>query len=67
MRWRHCKEDDNREFMVHRNWPIEQPSMSRVVEMLEGSSDSLQIPPKPYLSSPPRSPLGSFTVMLSLQ
>ncbi|GFZ16058.1 receptor serine/threonine kinase-like protein [Actinidia rufa] len=35
--------------------PLHRPSMSRVVEMLEGSLDSLQIPPKPYLSSPSRS------------
>ena len=45
------------------NWP----PMSRVVEMLEGSLDSLQIPPKPFLSSPPRSSLDSSTVMVSLQ
>ncbi|CAL5421605.1 unnamed protein product [Camellia sinensis] len=35
------------------------PSMNRVVEMLEGSLESLRIPPKPYLSSPPRSPPNS--------
>ncbi|KAG6759600.1 hypothetical protein POTOM_036084 [Populus tomentosa] len=35
------------------------PPMSRVVEMLQGSLESLPIPPKPYLSSPPRSPHGS--------
>ncbi|KAI3453053.1 hypothetical protein Pfo_009716 [Paulownia fortunei] len=34
--------------------PKDRPSMSRVVEMLEGKLESLQIPPKPYLSSPPR-------------
>nr|XP_048317887.1 LEAF RUST 10 DISEASE-RESISTANCE LOCUS RECEPTOR-LIKE PROTEIN KINASE-like 2.1 isoform X2 [Ziziphus jujuba var. spinosa] len=28
------------------------PAMSRVIEMLEGSLDSLQLPPKPILSSP---------------
>jgi serine/threonine protein kinase len=47
--------------------PSNRPPMSRVVEMLEGSLDSLQIPPKPFLSSPPRSPLDSSTVMVSLQ
>ncbi|GMY18424.1 LEAF RUST 10 DISEASE-RESISTANCE LOCUS RECEPTOR-LIKE PROTEIN KINASE-like 2.4 [Fagus crenata] len=47
--------------------PSNRPPMSRVVEMLEGSLDSLQIPPKPFLSSPPRSPLDSSTVMASLQ
>ena len=34
--------------------PSNRPSMSRVVEMLEGSLNSLQIPPKPFLFSPPR-------------
>ncbi|XP_047333551.1 LEAF RUST 10 DISEASE-RESISTANCE LOCUS RECEPTOR-LIKE PROTEIN KINASE-like 2.3 [Impatiens glandulifera] len=32
--------------------PNQRPSMSRVVEMLEGSLDSLHVPPKPYLSTP---------------
>ncbi|KAK0575329.1 hypothetical protein LWI29_037355 [Acer saccharum] len=32
--------------------PSSRPAMSRVVEMLEGSLDSLQFPPKPFLSSP---------------
>ncbi|KAK0600167.1 hypothetical protein LWI29_012405 [Acer saccharum] len=31
--------------------PSSRPAMSRVVEMLEGSLDSLQFPPKPFLSS----------------
>ncbi|KAK2635214.1 hypothetical protein Ddye_030006 [Dipteronia dyeriana] len=31
--------------------PSSRPAMNRVVEMLEGSLDSLQIPPKPFLSS----------------
>ncbi|GMP83405.1 hypothetical protein CsSME_00037330 [Camellia sinensis var. sinensis] len=39
--------------------PSHRPSMNRVVEMLEGSLESLRIPPKPYLSSPPRSPPNS--------
>uniref|UniRef100_A0A2N9ETB2 Protein kinase domain-containing protein n=1 Tax=Fagus sylvatica TaxID=28930 RepID=A0A2N9ETB2_FAGSY len=43
------------------------PPMSRVVEMLEGSLDSLQIPPKPFLFSPPISPVDSSTVMGSSQ
>ncbi|KAL2233404.1 LEAF RUST 10 DISEASE-RESISTANCE LOCUS RECEPTOR-LIKE PROTEIN KINASE-like 2.1 isoform X3 [Sesamum indicum] len=34
--------------------PKDRPSMSRVVEMLDGRVESLQVPPKPYLSSPPR-------------
>ncbi|KAI8539062.1 hypothetical protein RHMOL_Rhmol09G0152200 [Rhododendron molle] len=37
--------------------PSHRPSMSRVVEMLEGRLESLQIPPKPFLSSPSRSPV----------
>ena len=36
--------------------PSDRPSMSNVIEMLEGSLESLQIPPKPYLFSPSRSP-----------
>ncbi|XP_017970430.1 PREDICTED: rust resistance kinase Lr10 [Theobroma cacao] len=34
--------------------PSNRPQMSRVLEMLEGSLESLSIPPKPFLSSPPR-------------
>ncbi|KAI8539064.1 hypothetical protein RHMOL_Rhmol09G0152400 [Rhododendron molle] len=41
--------------------PSHRPSMSRVVEMFEGSTESLQIPPKPYLSSPSRAPADSST------
>ncbi|PRQ44754.1 putative glycerophosphodiester phosphodiesterase, protein kinase RLK-Pelle-LRK10L-2 family [Rosa chinensis] len=33
--------------------PSNRPAMKQVIEMLEGSVDCLQIPPKPYLSSPP--------------
>jgi serine/threonine protein kinase len=36
--------------------PSHRPAMSKVVDMMEGSLESLQIPPKPCLSSPPRSP-----------
>ncbi|XP_024169985.1 LEAF RUST 10 DISEASE-RESISTANCE LOCUS RECEPTOR-LIKE PROTEIN KINASE-like 2.1 isoform X2 [Rosa chinensis] len=32
--------------------PSDRPSMSKVIEMLEGSTEALQIPPKPVLSSP---------------
>ncbi|XP_047259589.1 PR5-like receptor kinase [Capsicum annuum] len=31
--------------------PSNRPSMTKVVEMLEGNLDSMQIPPKPYLYS----------------
>ncbi|KAM3693496.1 hypothetical protein ACJW31_08G171700 [Castanea mollissima] len=37
--------------------PTNRPPMSRVVDMLEGSLNSLQIPPNPFLASPPRSPI----------
>ncbi|MCL7022740.1 hypothetical protein MKW94_015534 [Papaver nudicaule] len=35
--------------------PLSRPSMSKVLEMLEGSVETLKLPPKPFLSSPPRS------------
>ncbi|KAJ6860185.1 hypothetical protein NC651_036516 [Populus alba x Populus x berolinensis] len=41
--------------------PSNRPPMSRVVEMLQGSPESLPIPPRPILSSPPRSPRGSIS------
>ncbi|XP_039040495.1 LEAF RUST 10 DISEASE-RESISTANCE LOCUS RECEPTOR-LIKE PROTEIN KINASE-like 2.1 [Hibiscus syriacus] len=45
--------------------PIDRPPMSRVIKMLEGSVEVLQIPPKPYLSSPSRSPVDSTFLTLS--
>ncbi|KAA8529116.1 hypothetical protein F0562_034085 [Nyssa sinensis] len=41
--------------------PSNRPAMSSVVDMLKGSLESLQIPPKPFLSSPPRPPPDSST------
>ncbi|KAH7841534.1 hypothetical protein Vadar_031192 [Vaccinium darrowii] len=41
--------------------PSHRPSMSTVEEMLEGTAESLQIPPKPFLSSPSRPPMDSST------
>ncbi|XP_052723156.1 PR5-like receptor kinase [Vigna angularis] len=35
--------------------PSDRPTMSRVVEMLEGNMNSLEMPPKPLFSSPSRS------------
>ncbi|XP_021763602.1 LEAF RUST 10 DISEASE-RESISTANCE LOCUS RECEPTOR-LIKE PROTEIN KINASE-like 2.5 [Chenopodium quinoa] len=35
--------------------PSSRPSISRAVEMLEGDIESLQIPPIPFMSSPPKS------------
>ncbi|KAF4360785.1 hypothetical protein F8388_015108 [Cannabis sativa] len=48
------EEDDNSKLVTN---PSNRPIMSRVIEMLEGSVDSLEIPPKPFLYSPSRSPL----------
>ncbi|XP_028768289.1 rust resistance kinase Lr10-like [Neltuma alba] len=39
--------------------PSNRPMMSKVVEMLEGRVETLQVPPKPYLSSPSTSPRSS--------
>ncbi|XP_023876447.1 rust resistance kinase Lr10-like [Quercus suber] len=38
--------------------PSDRPSMNKVVEMLEGEVECLQIPSKPFLSSSPRRPIG---------
>ncbi|KAF3340662.1 putative receptor-like protein kinase [Carex littledalei] len=38
--------------------PANRPSMNRVVEMLDKSLDELEMPPKPYLCSPPH-----FTIL----
>ncbi|ESR55847.1 hypothetical protein CICLE_v10019355mg [Citrus x clementina] len=45
--------------------PSYRPAMNKVIDMLQGSIEALQIPPKPFLSSPPRlSSMGSsFTSM----
>nr|XP_048328556.1 LEAF RUST 10 DISEASE-RESISTANCE LOCUS RECEPTOR-LIKE PROTEIN KINASE-like 2.4 [Ziziphus jujuba var. spinosa] len=39
--------------------PSDRPPMSKVVDMLESNLQSVQIPPKPFLSSPARSTLQS--------
>jgi hypothetical protein len=41
--------------------PANRPSMNRVVEMLEKSLDHLEMPPKPYLCSPPHCTILSYT------
>ncbi|CAL9031612.1 unnamed protein product [Prunus brigantina] len=46
--------------------PPDRPSMSRVIEMLEGSIEALQIPPKPFLTSPIRTPAESESSTFSL-
>ncbi|KAK4479897.1 hypothetical protein RD792_015441 [Penstemon davidsonii] len=57
------KEDDgcgfSRKMIIVGLWciqtdPKNRPAISGVLEMLEGNVELLQIPPKPYLSSPPR-------------
>ncbi|KAH0668644.1 hypothetical protein KY289_023137 [Solanum tuberosum] len=45
--------------------PSNRPSMSKVVEMLEGKLASLQMPPKPYLYSPSRSEVDSSITELT--
>ncbi|KAI3451782.1 hypothetical protein Pfo_008447 [Paulownia fortunei] len=51
------KEETERKMLLVGLWciqtaPSDRPSMTKVVEMLEGSLQSIQIPPKPFLSSP---------------
>ncbi|KAM6589084.1 hypothetical protein CsatA_011689 [Cannabis sativa] len=41
--------------------PSSRPAMSRVIEMLEGSLESLQVPPKPFLCSSPSLPSSSLS------
>lgn len=43
----------------------DRPSMGKVIEMLEGSLQSLQFPPKPVMHSPVRSPQDSSTTSQS--
>ncbi|KAL3525480.1 hypothetical protein ACH5RR_013852 [Cinchona calisaya] len=52
------EEENSRKMILVGLWciqtnPADRPSMSKVVEMLEGSLEHLQIPPKPFLDSPP--------------
>ncbi|XP_058765629.1 LEAF RUST 10 DISEASE-RESISTANCE LOCUS RECEPTOR-LIKE PROTEIN KINASE-like 2.4 [Vicia villosa] len=44
--------------------PSNRPSMHKVVEMLEGSLQGLEMPPKPFLSSPSVSPTNSSSEIL---
>ncbi|RWR82063.1 LEAF RUST 10 DISEASE-RESISTANCE LOCUS RECEPTOR-LIKE PROTEIN KINASE-like protein 2.4 isoform X2 [Cinnamomum micranthum f. kanehirae] len=55
-----AEEDIGRKMVLVGLWCIQtdptiRPSMTRVVEMLEGGLGSLEMPPKPYLCSPSRS------------
>jgi len=40
-------------------FPYDRPTMRRVIDMLESSINSLEMPPKPLFSSPTRSISGS--------
>ncbi|KAH9778772.1 hypothetical protein KPL71_007455 [Citrus sinensis] len=42
--------------------PYDRPPMNEVIEMLQGSTEALQIPPTPFLSSPPRASIDSSTL-----
>ncbi|KAF5479920.1 hypothetical protein F2P56_000702 [Juglans regia] len=56
------EEDTIKKLLIVSLWciqtnPSDRPSMAKVIEMLEGTSLlSLQLPPKPFLDSPTRSP-----------
>ncbi|KAI7986074.1 LEAF RUST 10 DISEASE-RESISTANCE LOCUS RECEPTOR-LIKE PROTEIN KINASE-like 2.1 [Camellia lanceoleosa] len=45
--------------------PSDRPAINNVIEMLEGNLESLQIPPEPFLSSPSRTPIASYTIQIS--
>ncbi|KAF7819895.1 LEAF RUST 10 DISEASE-RESISTANCE LOCUS RECEPTOR-LIKE PROTEIN KINASE-like 2.1 [Senna tora] len=47
--------------------PAHRPTISRVIEMLEGGMEVLEMPPKPILSSPSRSTPESFSTLSSFQ
>ena len=67
------KEDEGsaRQMIIVSLWciqtdPSDRPSMSKVVDMLEGSLDFLQMPPKPFLSPLPRTLVDSSTTTILL-
>nr|GEW19814.1 protein kinase-like domain-containing protein [Tanacetum cinerariifolium] len=41
--------------------PKQRPAINEVIEMLEGSTEVLEVPPKPYFCTPPRSPASTFS------
>ncbi|GLU18243.1 hypothetical protein SLE2022_345520 [Rubroshorea leprosula] len=60
--------DTKRKMILVRLWcilskPSERPLIKKVIEMLEGSVEGLPIPPKPFLSSPPRRLLDSSATL----
>mgnify|MGYP004710096231 CR=1 FL=1 len=47
-------------------YPSQRPAVSKVIEMLQGSLEALEIPPKPFFGSPSRSPeASSITIVES--
>ena len=58
------EEETTKKIMIASLWciqtnPLDRPSMGKVIEMLEGTLQSLEFPPKPFLDSPRRSPQDS--------
>ncbi|XP_050248732.1 PR5-like receptor kinase [Quercus robur] len=58
------EEETTKKMMIVSLWciqtnPLDRPSMGKVIEMLEGTLQSLEFPPKPFLDSPRRSPQDS--------
>ncbi|CAL5362591.1 unnamed protein product [Camellia sinensis] len=45
--------------------PSDRPAINKVIEMLEGNLESLQIPLEPFLSSPSTTPIASSTIQIS--
>ncbi|KAJ4713423.1 Receptor-like kinase [Melia azedarach] len=45
--------------------PSDRPSINTAIEMLQGSVEALEIPPMPFVSSPPGPPIYSSTTSLS--
>uniref|UniRef100_A0A6N2KA35 non-specific serine/threonine protein kinase n=1 Tax=Salix viminalis TaxID=40686 RepID=A0A6N2KA35_SALVM len=55
MKRKDCKKDFYGRSVIRSNNPSDRPSMTKVVEMLEGSLQILQTPSNPFLYSPTRS------------
>lgn len=47
-------------------YPSQRPSIKKVIEMLEGQTTALEIPPNPYLFSRPNSPSSSKKIGIPL-
>ncbi|CAL5445207.1 unnamed protein product [Camellia sinensis] len=45
--------------------PSERPAINKVIEMLEGNLESLQVPPEPLFYLPSRTPIASSTIQIS--